>query len=92
MENDPQSESNELSEKQLAALPYLVLSPSMSEAAARQRPASQRPTHRPSLVAERPPDCWKLITMLLPWYRGLMTGFRPTVDHDGHRLLRQWPP
>ncbi len=35
MENDPQSESTNLSKKQLAALPYLVSSPSLSEAARR---------------------------------------------------------
>ena len=32
-ENNPQTESNELSEKQLAALPYMVSSPSVSETA-----------------------------------------------------------
>ena len=35
MESDPQPESHELSDRQLAVLPYLVSSPSVSEAARR---------------------------------------------------------
>ncbi len=47
MESDPQPESHELSDRQLAVLPYLVSSPSVSEAAAAPAPGEPTSTARP---------------------------------------------
>ncbi len=47
MESDPQPESHELSGRQLAILPYLVSSPSVSEAAAAPAPGEPTSTARP---------------------------------------------
>ncbi len=47
MESDPQPESHELSDRQLAVLPYLVSSPSVSEAAAAPAPGEPTSIARP---------------------------------------------